>query len=96
MAAAMANGGDGCARGSQGREGKREPEEGERSRGRGENEGRLWVSPWREGGKGELASAKQEVAHGRACAVSLLCLLAEVDDDWYGPGGPAQSGRGSG
>ncbi len=35
VAAAIANGGDGCARGSQGREGKREPEEGERSRGRG-------------------------------------------------------------
>ena len=35
VAAAMANGGDGCARGSQGREGKREPEEGESVPGRG-------------------------------------------------------------
>ena len=48
LAAAMANGGDGCARGSQGREGKREPEEGERSRGRGEvrgGSGRRVASP---------------------------------------------------
>ena len=67
MAAAMANGGDGCARGSQGREGKREPEEGERSRGRGENAGRLWVSPWRREDAGEAATAKKEVeARARA------------------------------
>ena len=53
VAAAMANGGDGCARGSQGREGKREPEEGERSRGRGEvrgGSGRRVASPGRRGG----------------------------------------------
>ena len=67
VAAAMVNGGDGCARGSQGREGKREPEEGERSRGRGENAGRLWVSPWRREDAGEAATAKQEVeARARA------------------------------
>ena len=50
-----------CSRGSQGREGKREPEEGERSRGSGENEGRLWVSSWRREDVGEAATAKQEV-----------------------------------
>ena len=56
-----------CSRGSQGREGKREPEEGERSRGSGENEGRLWVSPWRREDVGEAATAKQEVeARARA------------------------------
>ena len=55
------------ARGSQEREGKREPEEGERSRGRGENAGRLWVSPWRRRDAGEAATAKQEVeARARA------------------------------
>ena len=70
VAAAMANGGDGCARGSQGREGKREPKEGERSRGRGENEGRLWVSPWRRKDVGEASTAKQEVARSAACEVS--------------------------
>ena len=85
MAAAMENGGDGCARGSQGREGKREPEEGERSRGSGENEGRLWVSPWRREDVGEAATAKKEVeasACARACVLLRLCLLAEVEDDW--------------
>ena len=94
MAAAMANGGDGCARGSQGREGKREPEEGERSRGRGENEGRLWVSPWRREDVGEAATAKQEVeasACARACGVRPPDR--EEDDRGGGdglgwPGGP--------
>ena len=77
VAAAMANGGDGCARGSQGREGKREPKEGERSRGRGENEGRLWVSPWRRKDVGEASTAKQEVEAGaRAGATHLPVLLA--------------------
>ena len=56
-----------CSRGSQGREGKREPEEGERSRGSGENEGRPWVSPWRREDVGEAATAKQEV-EASACA----------------------------
>ena len=61
MAAAAASGGGGRSRGSQEREGKRQPEEGERSRGRGENAGRLWVSPWRREDVGEAATAKQEV-----------------------------------
>ena len=26
-------------------------------------------------------------------AVSLLCLLAEVGDDWHGPDGPGQPGK---
>ena len=83
-----------------GREGKREPEEGERSRGRGENEGRLWVSPWRREDVGEAATAKQEVeARARArrhasasrqrlkTAVPLVGWAAK----WTGRGaGPAQ------
>ena len=60
-----------------------EQRRGERAASEGGGERGLRASPWREGGKGELASAKQEVAHGRACAVSLLCLLAEVRDDWH-------------
>ena len=87
MAAAMANGGDGCARGSQGREGKREPEEGERSRGRGENEGRLWVSPWRREDVGEAATAKQEVearARARRHASAYWQRLKTVGS-WAGP-----------
>ena len=66
-----------------GREGKREPGEGERSRGRGENEGRLWVSPWhRLGGPG-----KQEVAHGGARGrQAAACLLwREEAGGWHGP-----------
>ena len=83
VAAAMANGGDGCARGSQGREGKREPEEGERSRGKGEvrgGSGRRVASPGRRGGSRRWPG-KQEVAEAsRARATPRLCLLAEEDD----------------
>ena len=77
-----------CSRGSQGREGKREPEEGEWSRGSGENEGRLWVSPWRREDVGEAATAKQEVeasACARACGVRPP-----------GRGGRGQGGGGGG
>ena len=66
-----------------GKRGKREPTEGERSRGRGENEGRLWVSPWhRLGGPG-----KQEVAHGGARGrQAAACLLwREEAGGWHGP-----------
>ena len=89
VAAAMANGSDDCARGTQGREGKRGPEEGERSRGRGENEGRLGVSPWRRlGGPG-----KQEVAHGGARGrQAAACLLWQ--EEAGGWNGPAQCGAG--
>ena len=45
--------GDGALSGSR-EERKREPEE-------GENEGRLWASPWRREDVGEAATAKQEV-----------------------------------
>ena len=33
------------------------------------------------------ASREEAWRLARACAVSLLCLLAEVGDDWHGPGG---------
>ena len=102
MAAANGVGGDGCARGSQEREGKREPEEGERSRGRGENAGRLWVSPWRREDAGEAATAKQEVEawararrHASASRQRLKTAVPLVGwaAKWTGRGGCASTGE---
>ena len=36
------------------------------------------------------------VAVARACAVSLLCLLAEVEDDWHQASGLGRAGGGAG
>ena len=54
--------GDGVLSGLTGKRGEEGAKGGgERSRGSGENEGRLWVSPWRREDVGEAATAKQEV-----------------------------------
>ena len=64
---------------------------GERGR---EQEGGAWG---RDGIPSQLQAVggKQEEAWrlARACTISLLCLLAEVGDDWHGPGGPTQPGK---
>ena len=39
--------------------------------------------PRRRGGEGRRQAGRWRVATARACAVSLLCLLAEVEDDWH-------------
>ena len=39
----------------------------------------------RRGGVGCRQAGRWRVATARACAISLLCLLAEVEDDWHGP-----------
>ena len=41
----------------------------------------------RRGGLSDAGRQGGAWRRGRACAVSLLCLLAEVGDDWHGPGG---------
>ena len=57
-------------------------------------------SPRRRGGEGRRQAGRWRVATARACAVSLLCLLAEVEDDWHqasGLGCPlGQPGKGPG
>ena len=73
---------------------------GERSRGSGENEGRLWVSPWRREDVGEAATAKQEVeararARRHACAsrqrLKTAVPLVGWAAKWTGRGaGPAR------
>ena len=54
----------------------------------------------RRGGEGRRQAGRWRVATARACAVSLLCLLAEVEDDWHqasGLGCPlGQPGKGPG
>ena len=40
-------------------------------------------SPRRRGGEGRRQAGRWRGATARACAVSLLCLLAEVEDDWH-------------
>jgi len=56
--------------------------------------------PRRRGGEGRRQAGRWRVATARACAVSLLCLLAEVEDDWHqasGLGCPlGQPGKGPG
>ena len=39
--------------------------------------------PRRRGGEGRRQAGRWRGATARACAVSLLCLLAEVEDDWH-------------
>ena len=56
--------------------------------------------PRRRGGEGRRQAGRWRGATARACAVSLLCLLAEVEDDWHqasGLGCPlGQPGKGPG
>ena len=56
--------------------------------------------PRRRSGEGRRQAGRWRVATARACAVSLLCLLAEVEDDWHqasGLGCPlGQPGKGPG
>ena len=53
---------------------------------RGEVQGAR-AAPWRRGGVGEAATAKQEVAGAlRARAMPRLCLLAEEEEDKEGGG----------
>ena len=55
-----------------------------RSAGSGRRQGE---GPRRCGGLSDVGEQGGAWRRGRACAVSLLCLLAEVGDDWHGPGG---------
>ena len=68
-----------------GRSGVREGEAKERRRGRvrgSRGSGRRRrESPRRRGGEGRRQAGRWRVATARACAVSLLCLLAEVEDN---------------
>ena len=53
--------------------------------------------------RGDVQSGRASRGRGRQAgwwrgelggvAVSLLCLLAEVGDDWHGPDGPGQPGK---
>ena len=56
--------------------------------------------PGRRGGEGRRQAGGGRGATARACTVSLLCLLAEVEDDWHqasGLGCPlGQPGKGPG
>ena len=52
--------------------------------------------PRRRGGEGRRQAGRWRVATARACAVSLLCLLAEVEDDWHQASGLGRAGGGAG
>jgi hypothetical protein len=53
-------------------------------------------SSWRRDGVRASRQARRWRGERARVAVSLLCLLAEVGDDWRGPDGPAQSVSGLG
>ena len=94
MATVAVNGGNGLARvvAAMARRGQERGQRGESETSKGSGRHRR-EGPRRRGGLSDAGRQGGAWRRGRACAVSLLCPLAEVGDDWHGPGGPARPGK---